>query len=106
MTNKHSHQLHIKSNAVIRSCDCGQPYTPEALQEQVVELVLADGARDAEQEGLAEQRRAGVVEARLLVFLPQMNRNHHVIRVLLPADGQLKPAPHGHGYQKHALTSQ
>lgn len=78
------------------SCEtCEQ--IPEAQQQQVVELVLADGARDAEQEGLAEQRRAGVVEARLLVLLPQVNRNQHVLRVLQPADGHLEPAPDDRG---------
>lgn len=68
---------------------------PEAQQQQVVELVLADGARDAQQEGLAEQRRAGLVEARLLVLLSQMNGNHHVVRVLQTVDGHLEPAPDG-----------
>ncbi len=66
---------------------------PEAQQQQVVELVLADRAWHAQKEGTAEQRRAGVVEARLLVLLPQVNGDQHVLRVLQSADGQLKPAP-------------
>lgn len=79
---------------------------PEAQQQQVVELVFVDGARYAQKEGPAEQRRAGVVEARLLVLLPQVNGDQHVLRVLQPADGHLEPAPdRQRAHQTHSSSS-
>ena len=65
---------------------------PEAQQQHVVQLVLAERARHRDQEGLSEQRRAGVVVARLLVLLPQVHRDHYVVCVLHPVYRQLKSA--------------
>ena len=64
---------------------------PEVHQQQVVELVLADGLGHGDEEGLAEQRHAGVVVARLLELLPQVDGEDHVVRVLLPVYRQLEP---------------
>ena len=62
---------------------------PEVHEQQVIELVLADGLGHGDEEGLAEQRHAGVVV--LLELLPQVDREDHVVRVLLPVHRQLKP---------------
>lgn len=53
----------------------------EAQQQHVVEFVLAQSSGHGDEERLAEQRRAGVIVARLLVLLPQVDRDHHVVRV-------------------------
>jgi len=67
--------------------------SPEVHEQQVVQLVLADGLGHGDEEGLAEQRHAGVVVARLLELLPQVDGEHHVVRVLLPVHLQLEPGP-------------
>ena len=64
---------------------------PEVHQQQVIELVLADGLGHGDEEGLAEERHAGVVVARLLELLPQVDGEDHMVRVLLPVHRQLKP---------------
>lgn len=55
---------------------------PEAKQQQVVELVLTQRAGHSDEEGLAEQRGAGVVVARLLVLFSQVHWDHHMLCVL------------------------
>lgn len=70
----------------------GRSNAPEAQEQHVVQLVFAEGSWNGEQEGLSEQRRAGVVVAGLLVLLPQVHRDHHVVRVLHPVHRQLKSA--------------
>jgi len=65
---------------------------PQAQEQHVVELVFGEGSGHGEEEGLSEQRRAGVVVARLFVLLPQVHRDHHVVRVLHPVHRQLKSA--------------
>lgn len=69
---------------------------PEAQEQHVVEFVFAERPGHGDEEGLAEERRAGVVVARLLVLLPQVHRDHHVLRVLHPVHRQLEPAPSTH----------
>lgn len=66
---------------------------PEAQEQHVVEFVFAERPGHGDEEGLAEERRAGVVVARLLVLLPQVHRDHHMLRVLHPVHRQLEPAP-------------
>lgn len=65
---------------------------PEAQQQHVVEFVFTEGSGDGDEEGLSEERRAGVVVARLLVLLPQVHRDHYVVRILHPVHRQLKSA--------------
>lgn len=65
---------------------------PEAQEQHVVEFVLTEGSRDGDEEGLSEQRRAGVVVARLFVLLPQVHRDHYVVCILHPVHRQLKSA--------------
>lgn len=65
---------------------------PEAHKKHVVEFVFAERPGHGDEEGLAEERRAGVVVARLLVLLSQLHRNHHVLRVLHPVHRQLEAA--------------
>lgn len=66
---------------------------PEAQKQHVVEFIFAERPGHGDEEGLAEERRAGVVVARLLVLLPQVHRDHHVLCVLHPVHRQLEPAP-------------
>lgn len=73
-------------------CSCAVPH---AQQQQVVELVLAEAAGDGDEEGQAEERRAGVVVARLLALLPQVHGDQHVVLVLRPAHRHLKPDTQG-----------
>ena len=65
---------------------------PEAQEQHVVEFVFTEGSGYSDEEGLSEQRRAGVVVARLFVLLPQVHRDHHVVCVLHPVHRNLKPA--------------
>lgn len=65
---------------------------PEAQEQHVVEFVFTEGSRDGEEEGLSEQRRAGVVVARLFVLLPQVHWDHYMVCVLHPVHCQLKSA--------------
>lgn len=65
---------------------------PEAQKQHVVEFVFAEGSGDGDEERLSEQRRAGVVVARLLVLLPELHWDHYVVCVLHPVHCYLKPS--------------
>lgn len=65
---------------------------PEAQEQHVVEFVFAEGSGDGDEEGLSEQRRAGVVVARLFVLLPQVHWDHYMVCILHPVHRQLKSA--------------
>lgn len=69
---------------------------PEPQEKHVVEFVFAKCPRNSDEEGLAEERRAGVVVARLLVLFSQLHWNHYMLRVFHPVHWQLKAAWHGY----------
>lgn len=65
---------------------------PEAQEQHVVEFLFTEGPGDSKEEGLPEQRRAGVVITRLLVLFPQVHRDHYVVRILHSVHRHLKAA--------------
>lgn len=74
-----------------------QTDVPEAQEQHVVEFVFTKGSGDSDEEGLSEERRAGVVVARLFVLLPQVHWDHYMVYILHPVYRQLKSAERSGG---------
>lgn len=70
----------------------GKADVPQAQQQHIVEFVFTEGSGDGNEEGLSEERRAGVIVARLFVLLPQVHWDHYMFRVLHPVHRQLESA--------------
>lgn len=78
-------------------------HLPETQQQHVIEFVFTQGPRHSDEERLSKQWRAGVVVARLFVLLSQVDRNHHVFRVLHPVDRHLKSEIKKKGHRDRAF---
>lgn len=63
---------------------------PEAQEQHIVEFVFTEGSGYGDEEGLSEQRRAGVVVARLFVLLPQVHWDHYMVCIFHPVHRQLE----------------
>lgn len=70
----------------------GKADIPQAQQQHIVEFVFTEGSGDSDEEGLSEERRAGVIVARLFVLLSQVHWDHYMFRVLHPVHCQLESA--------------
>lgn len=70
----------------------GKAGVPQAQQQHIVEFVFTEGSGYGDEEWLSEERRAGVIVARLFVLLPQVHWDHHMFRVLHLVHRQLEPA--------------